>query len=104
MAAANPNITYVRYFVPYDGDTEEHPNVFIVRKPIKGLTLGDIQSVRLPRTAQGGTAESNEWAATSTTPPPLQAFPLPGSYLFRAKQAYAKAHGACRRRVRVPCA
>jgi len=37
--------TYVNYFIPYDGDAEEHPNVFLVRKPQKGLTLSDIQQV-----------------------------------------------------------
>ena len=43
---ATPGNTYVQYFVPYDGDVEDHPNVFLVRKPSKGLTLADIQQVR----------------------------------------------------------
>lgn len=64
MSSAAAAVTFVRYFIPYDGDTEEHPNVFVVKKPMAKLTLGDIQS----------------------------AFPLPGSYLFRAKQPYNKVH------------
>jgi hypothetical protein len=45
--AANPqNHTYVQYFIPLDGDTEEHPNVFVVRKAPKSLTLADVQQVR----------------------------------------------------------
>ena len=44
---AQGNNTYVQYFVPYDGDVEEHPNVFLVRKPAKGLTLADVQQVWL---------------------------------------------------------
>ena len=63
---SNPNISYVQYFIPTDGDSEEHPNVFVVRRPPRGLTLGDIES----------------------------AFPLPGKYLFRAKMAAGKTHGA----------
>ena len=95
MAAAKTESSYIQYFVPCDGDNEEcvalcglrppppaprprltpphllptspsHPNVFMVRKPPKQLTLGDV-------TAQ---------------------FPLPGAYLFRAKVAMGKSHGA----------
>jgi len=66
MAAA-PAHVYVQYFIPYDGDVEEHPNVFLVRKPPRSLTLADV----------------------------IAAFPLPGTYFFRAKQAYGKTHGAC---------
>ncbi len=63
---ANPNATYVQYFIPTDGDSEEHPNVFVLRKPPKAITLGDVAA----------------------------AFPLPGEYLFRAKSAHGKTHGA----------
>lgn len=85
MAAAN--ITHVRYFVPYDGDTEEHPNVFVVRKPMKGLTLADLQSVSRAASYSYSVCTKDSPASSP------QAFPLPGSYLFRAKQAYGKAHG-----------
>ena len=63
---SNPNISYVQYFIPTDGDSEDHPNVFVVRRPPRGLTLGDVEA----------------------------AFPLPGKYLFRAKMATGKTHGA----------
>ena len=56
---------YISYTIPLDGDSEEHPNVFMIRKPAKGLTLGDIQ----------------------------QGFPLVGTYFFRAKQQFGKTHG-----------
>jgi hypothetical protein len=65
MAAAAPSISYIQYFIPQDGDSEDHPNVFVVRKPPKSLTAADIQA----------------------------AFPLPGQYLFRAKTLYGKTHG-----------
>ena len=70
MAASTPKpeVSYVTYFVPSDGDAEEHPNVFVVRKPPKALSLADVSS----------------------------GFPLPGEYLFRAKIPFAKAHGALR--------
>ena len=45
MAVAQGH-TYVQYIIPGDGDSEDHPNVFLVKKPIKGLTLGDVQQVR----------------------------------------------------------
>lgn len=61
-----PEVSYVTYFIPSDGDAEEHPNVFVVRKPPRALTLADVVS----------------------------GFPLPGEYLFRAKFPFAKAHGA----------
>ena len=41
---ANANHTYVQYFIPTDGDSEEHPNVFLVKKPLKELRLGDVQA------------------------------------------------------------
>lgn len=43
---ASANHSYVQYFIPYDGDTEEHPNVFLVKKPQKDLKLVDVQQVR----------------------------------------------------------
>jgi len=46
MAQAVAPHTYVQYFVPIDGDAEDHPNVFLVRKPQRSLTLGDIEQVR----------------------------------------------------------
>ena len=61
---APPTISYIQYFIPSDNDNEEHPNVFVVRKPPRGLTLGDVSA----------------------------AFPLPGDYLFRAKSPYGKTH------------
>ncbi len=61
-----PSISYIQYFIPSDNDSEDHPNVFVVRKPPRNLTLGDVSS----------------------------AFPLPGKYLFRAKSAYGKGHSA----------
>jgi len=65
MSAPKAEVSYVQYFIPTDGDSEEHPNVFVVRKSPKSLCLGDIVS----------------------------AFPLPGEYLFRAKYSYGKTHG-----------
>ena len=65
-SAPKPEVSYVTYFIPSDGDAEEHPNVFVVRKPPRALTLADVVS----------------------------GFPLPGEYLFRAKFPFAKAHGA----------
>lgn len=53
-------MTTIRYFIPEDGDTETHPNVFLAPKPARpGLPpkLGDIKG----------------------------AFPLPGRYHFRFK-------------------
>lgn len=61
-------VSYVQYFVPSDGDSEDHPNVFVVRKAPKVLTVADIVS----------------------------SFPLPGEYLFRAKMPFGKTHGALR--------
>lgn len=61
---APPTISYIQYFIPSDNDSEDHPNVFVVRKPPRGLTLGDVSA----------------------------AFPLPGDYLFRAKSPYGKTH------------
>lgn len=55
-------VSYVAYHVPGDGDAEDVPNMFVVRKPMAAITLADIK----------------------------QLFPLPGSYFFRAKQAYRK--------------
>lgn len=59
-------VSYVQYFVPSDGDSEEHPNVFRCLKAPKSLLLSDIMS----------------------------SFPIPGEYLFRAKSAYGKTHGS----------
>ncbi len=128
---ANANHTYVQYHVPVDGDSEEHPNVFLVKRPLKELRLADVQSasarrgagrrgkgrarhggrLRPPppwrsfRAVGGGPAPRRLAASTradpclARQPPPrslaLQAFPLPGTYFFRAKQAYGKTHGAC---------
>ena len=61
------NHSYVQYFIPHDGDEEDHPNVFLVKKPLKNLTLSDVQG----------------------------SFPLPGTYFFRGKQSYGKTHGKC---------
>eukprot|EP01138_Halocafeteria_seosinensis_P006770 gb/GECG01006923.1/.p1 GENE.gb/GECG01006923.1/~~gb/GECG01006923.1/.p1 ORF type:complete len:250 (+),score=37.10 gb/GECG01006923.1/:1-750(+) len=57
-------VTYVYYFIPGDGDTEEHPNVFPIPKALKSITVQDIR----------------------------QHFPLPGSYFFRFKQEHGKGH------------
>ncbi len=65
-APAKQDVSYVQYFIPSDGDTEEHPNVFVVRKPARSLILNDVSS----------------------------SFPLPGEYLFRAKVPFGKTHGA----------
>lgn len=43
---ASAGHTYVQYFVPSDGDAEDHPNVFLVRRPLKAVTLADVQQVR----------------------------------------------------------
>lgn len=48
---ATPNYTYIQYFIPADGDVEEHPNVFQLKKAPKGITLGDIQQVCILQTA-----------------------------------------------------
>jgi hypothetical protein len=42
---AQPNHTYVQYFIPADGDVEEHPNVFLLKKAPKSVTLADLQQV-----------------------------------------------------------
>jgi len=60
-------MSYIQYFIPADGDVEDHPNVYLVKKPQKDLRLADLQA----------------------------AFPLPGQYFFRAKTTYGKTHGAC---------
>lgn len=59
----------IAYFIAGDGDTEENPNVFLTRRPLKDLRLGDIQA----------------------------GFPLPGQYFFRAKATFGKTYGACAR-------
>ena len=56
--------SYISYFIPADGDSEEHPNVFLIRKPQKEVKTSDVTA----------------------------SFPLPGTYHFRAKQPLAKAH------------
>jgi hypothetical protein len=56
--------SYISYFIPADGDSEEHPNVFLIRKPQKEIKTSDVTA----------------------------SFPLPGTYHFRAKQPLAKAH------------
>lgn len=61
---SSSSFTYVAYWLPYDGDTEEHPNLFLVKKNIKSISLSDIKAC----------------------------FPLPGTYFFRAKQSYGKTH------------
>ena len=61
--------SFIQYFIPCDGDSEEHPNVFMIRKAPKQLTLADVTGN----------------------------FPLPGAYLFRAKTAAGRSHGARRR-------
>jgi hypothetical protein len=66
--AAKAEVSYVQYFIPSDGDSEEHPNVFVVRKAPKALCLADVAA----------------------------GFPLPGEYLFRAKIPFGKTHGAWR--------
>jgi hypothetical protein len=47
--------TYVSYFIPVDGDAEEAPNVFVIRKPAASITLDDVKQVpaaaRCPRRA-----------------------------------------------------
>jgi hypothetical protein len=50
---ASAGHTYVQYFCPYDGDVEEHPNVYLVRRPVKSLTLLDLQQVRFFRPLDG---------------------------------------------------
>jgi hypothetical protein len=59
MAAAAAR-TSVLYFVPEDGDEEEHPNVFSIARPAGKVRLGDVK----------------------------QKFPLPGGYQFRFKRAF----------------
>lgn len=61
---ADTSYTYVYYFVPQDGDSEEHPNVFLIRKPPRSVTTADI----------------------------TEQFPLPGTYFFRFKQQYGKSY------------
>jgi len=56
--------SYISYFIPADGDSEEHPNVFLIRKPQKEVRTSDVTA----------------------------SFPLPGTYHFRAKQPLAKAN------------
>ena len=51
--------SYVHYFIPYDGDVEDHPNLFLVKKPVQKVTLGDVLSVS-PR----GSSESNKWSSS----------------------------------------
>lgn len=38
--------TYVAYFVPGDGDNEDAPNLFVVRKAASSVTLADVKQVR----------------------------------------------------------
>eukprot|EP01083_Nonionella_stella_P056081 147874_1 len=53
-------MTTIRYFIPEDGDTEDHPNIYLMPKPTQsGFSprLGDIKD----------------------------SFPVPGNYHFRFK-------------------
>ena len=43
---ADTTYSYVYYFVPLDGDTEDHMNVFLIRKPASEVTVNDVESVR----------------------------------------------------------
>lgn len=61
---AGANSTYIVYHIPCDGDNEENPNIFLLKKPAKAVTLADVR----------------------------ENFPIPGSYFFRAKQVYGKTH------------
>ena len=74
--ASSANITHVRYFVPYDGDTEEHPNVFVVRKPMKGLTLADISSVS-PSECRRSPFPSLTYAPRNAGVPPSRVLLIP---------------------------
>uniref|UniRef100_A0A7S2RG08 DIX domain-containing protein n=1 Tax=Mucochytrium quahogii TaxID=96639 RepID=A0A7S2RG08_9STRA len=52
--------TAIYYFVPEDGDEEDHPNVFTISRPSSKVRLGDVKKT----------------------------FPLPGRYHFRFKKAF----------------
>lgn len=94
VTMAQPAHSYVQYFVPYDGDTEEHPNVFLVKRPQKDLRLADLQQVGSCPTAVTQRARGL-WELTRmhVQPPSVQAFPLPGQYFFRVKTTFGKTHG-----------
>jgi hypothetical protein len=36
----------INYFIPSDGDEEEHPNIFPMRKPLGQITLRMVKEVR----------------------------------------------------------
>ena len=58
-------MTTIRYFVPADGDSEAHPNVFLCSSPASSpVTLGSIQ----------------------------RSFPIPGNFHYRFKTAFGKGH------------
>lgn len=89
---AQPAHSYVQYFIPYDGDNEEHPNVYLVKKPQKDLRLADLQQVRACSWPL-----CNAHGARTDLRRVLQAFPLPGQYFFRVKTSFGKTHGELRR-------
>lgn len=37
--------TYVAYHIPVDGDSEEAPNVFVIRKAAASITVHDVKEV-----------------------------------------------------------
>jgi hypothetical protein len=88
--------TYIQYFIPHDGDTEEHPNVFVVNQPASLVTMADIVSVRGGRHRRTLAAHASELVAHCVhyARCPTQCFPLPGSYFFRFKQPHGKTYGA----------
>lgn len=53
-------MTTIRYFIPEDGDTEDHPNIFLMSKPTQSGFSPRLRDIK-------------------------ESFPMPGSYHFRFK-------------------
>lgn len=95
--------TYVYYFIPQDGDSEDHPNAFLIRKPgsaIRQSTIAEVHSATPKHTCTRRQPRRQTWHHALFSPRAwthahirLQHFPLPGEYFFRFKQAYAKGYG-----------
>lgn len=72
----------VNYFVPADGDEEDHCNIFPMRKAAETVTLADVKKV----------SESRLCLAVVIFLV-VQNFPIPGKYHFRFKHAYESTFG-----------
>lgn len=82
------------YHVPYDGDTEDHPNLFLIKKPVKSITVADVKQVPTRTCVCWFFPRWRHLRLIRLLAALRQCFPLPGTYFFRAKQTYGKTYGA----------